>query len=70
MTDEGIDKREESLRIFSQTATIYDRIGPQIFSYFGQRLVDLVDLGSGGKVLDVAAGRGAVLFPVASSVEL
>jgi len=50
--------------------SIYDRIGPQIFSYFGQRLVDLADLGSGGKVLDVAAGRGAVLFPVAASVEL
>ena len=63
MTDKGIEKREESLRVFSQTATIYDRIGPQIFSYFGQRLVDLADLGSGGKVLDVAAGRGAVLFP-------
>ena len=70
MTDKSIDKREESLRVFSQTATIYDRIGPQIFSYFGQRLVDLADLGSGGKVLDVAAGRGAVLFPVAASVEL
>ena len=36
MTDERIGKREESLRIFSQTAKIYDRIGPQIFSYFGQ----------------------------------
>ena len=68
MTDKSIDKREESLRVFSQTATIYDRIGPQIFSYFGQSLVDLADLGSGGKVLDVAAGRGAVLFPVAAKI--
>jgi ubiquinone/menaquinone biosynthesis C-methylase UbiE len=55
MTDKSIDKREESLRVFSQTATIYDRIGPQIFSYFGQCLVDLADLDSGDKVLDVAA---------------
>jgi O-methyltransferase/aklanonic acid methyltransferase len=68
MTDKRIDKREESLRVFSQTATIYDRIGPQIFSYFGQRLVDLADLDSGDKVLDVAAGRGALLFPVATRV--
>jgi O-methyltransferase / aklanonic acid methyltransferase len=68
MTDKSIDKREESLRVFSQTATIYDRIGPQIFSYFGQRLVDLADLDSGDKVLDVAAGRGALLFPVATRV--
>src|SRR4030095_12500281 len=68
MTDKRIDKREESLRVFSQTATIYDRIGPQIFSYFGQRLVDLAALDSGDKVLDVAAGRGALLFPVAVKV--
>lgn len=68
MTDKGIEKREESLRVFSQAATIYDRIGPQIFSYFGQRMVDLADLDSGDKVLDVAAGRGALLFPVAAKV--
>jgi hypothetical protein len=43
MADKSIDKREESLRVFSQSATIYDRIGPQIFSYFGLRLVDLAD---------------------------
>jgi O-methyltransferase/aklanonic acid methyltransferase len=68
MTDKSIDKREESLRVFSQTATIYDRIGPQIFSYFGQRLVDLTDPHLGDRVLDVAAGRGALLFPVAAKV--
>jgi O-methyltransferase / aklanonic acid methyltransferase len=68
MTDKAIDKREESLRIFSQTATIYDRIGPQIFSYFGQCLVNLADLDSGDKVLDVAAGRGALLFPIAAKL--
>ena len=68
MTDKGIDKREESLRVFSQTATIYDRIGPQIFAYFGQCLVELAGLDSGDTVLDVAAGRGALLFPVAAKV--
>jgi ubiquinone/menaquinone biosynthesis C-methylase UbiE len=68
MTDKSIDKREESLRVFSQTATIYDRIGPQIFGYFGQCLVELAGLNSGDAVLDVAAGRGALLFPVAAKV--
>jgi O-methyltransferase / aklanonic acid methyltransferase len=68
MTDEEVRKREESLRIFSQAATTYDRIGPRIFSHFGQRLVDLAEIAPGVNVLDVAAGRGAVLFPAAAKV--
>ena len=68
MADKSIDKREETLRVFSQSAKIYDRIGPQIFSYYGQRLVDLAGLNSGNRVLDVAAGRGALLFPAAVNV--
>jgi len=68
MTDEGNRKREESLRVFSQAATIYDRIGPGIFSYFGQRHVDVAEIAAGANVLDVAAGRGALLFPAAAKV--
>ena len=68
MAEKSIGKREESLRVFSQSAKTYDRIGPQIFSYFGRCLVDLADLDSGDKVLDVAAGRGALLFPAAAKV--
>jgi len=68
MTDEGNRKREESLRVFSQAASTYDRIGPGIFSYFGQRLVDVAEIAAGANVLDVAAGRGALLFPAAAKV--
>jgi ubiquinone/menaquinone biosynthesis C-methylase UbiE len=68
MADKTIDKRKESLRVFSQAATIYDRVGPPIFSYFGQCFVELADLRLGDEVLDVAAGRGALLFPVAEKV--
>src|SRR6185436_4342897 len=68
MTDEGNRKRGESLRVFSQAATIYDRVGPGIFSYFGQRLVDVAEISAGANVLDVAAGRGALLFPAAAKV--
>jgi hypothetical protein len=57
MTDEGNRKREESLRVFSQAATIYDRVGPGIFSHFGQRLVDVGEIIAGTNVLDVAAER-------------
>src|SRR6266850_850139 len=68
MTDEGNRKREESLRVFSQAATIYDRVGPGIFSHFGQRLVDVAEIAAGANVLDVAAGRGALLIPAAAKV--
>ena len=68
MADKTVDKREESLRVFNQAATIYDRVGPSIFSYYGQSLVDLADLHLGDEVLDVAAGRGALLFPIATKV--
>lgn len=68
MTDDGNRKREESLRVFSQAASTYDRIGPGIFSYFGQRLIDVAEIAVGANVLDVAAGRGALLFPAAAKV--
>jgi O-methyltransferase/aklanonic acid methyltransferase len=68
MRDNTADKREESLRVFNQAATIYDRVGPPIFSHYGQSLVELADVHLGDEVLDVAAGRGALLFPIAEKV--
>ena len=68
MTDKSIEKREESLRVFNHAADTYDRIGPAIFSHFGQRLVDVAEIPNGAGVLDVAAGRGALLFPAAARV--
>jgi len=68
MADAGNGKREESLRVFNQAASTYDQVGPGSFSYFGQRLADLAEISSGAKVLDVAAGRGALLFPAAAKV--
>ena len=68
MADKTIAKREESLRVFNQAASMYDRIGPAMFSYFGQRLIDTAEIPNGANVLDVAAGRGALLFPAAARV--
>jgi ubiquinone/menaquinone biosynthesis C-methylase UbiE len=53
---------------FDRAATTYDRTGPRHFTYFGRRLVELCDIAPGSVVLDVATGRGAVLFPVAQQV--
>jgi hypothetical protein len=60
MTDEGGRKRQESLRVFNQAASTYDRVGPRSFSYFGRRLVDLAGIHSGAKVLDVVILRGVL----------
>jgi len=54
--------------MFSRAAPTYDQIGPKFFSHFGQRLVDLARISPGSRVLDVACGRGAVLFPAARAV--
>ncbi|MGQ4267003.1 class I SAM-dependent methyltransferase [Nocardiopsis changdeensis] len=54
--------------------SVYDRCAagydPHVghFTVLGRRLVDLVDPLPGERVLDVAAGRGACLFPAAERV--
>lgn len=54
---------------------IYDRAAPEygtrsssFFNYFGKRLVELVNLPSSYQALDVATGKGAILFPLAQAV--
>ena len=64
----GDIKRKQSIAgTFDRSAPSYDHIGPRFFSYFGQRLVELSQIQSGAQVLDIASGRGAVLFPAAKS---
>lgn len=56
-------------RRYGLLAPVFDRIGPRLFSLHGQRLVELAEVAPGERVLDVAAGRGAVLFAAAERVE-
>jgi ubiquinone/menaquinone biosynthesis C-methylase UbiE len=53
---------------FNDTALTYDQVGPRFFSFYGRRLVEIAGIPIGSKVLDVATGRGAVLFPAAEIV--
>ncbi len=62
------DKKEEIVGVFNRAASTYDRIGPRFFAHFGRRLVERAHIPAGATVLDVAAGRGAVLFPTAQQV--
>jgi ubiquinone/menaquinone biosynthesis C-methylase UbiE len=53
--------------VFDRAADTYDAAIP-FFSRFGQRLVELADVGIGETVLDLASGRGASLIPAARAV--
>lgn len=54
--------------LFDGAAATYDRAGPSLFAQWGARLVELMDLKPGDRLLDVATGRGAVLLPAARQV--
>jgi SAM-dependent methyltransferase len=55
-------------RRYGLLASTFDRIGPPLFTLHGRRLVELAQVAPGERVLDVAAGRGAVLFAAAERV--
>ena len=68
--DEQTTRRKlNTAEFFNRVAPHYDRTGPRFFSYFGQRLVEAALIVPGEHVLDIATGRGAVLFPAAQAAE-
>lgn len=66
MGDDALTRKAETAARFNRMATDFDPQGA--FAHFGQRLVDVVGVEPGQRVLDVATGRGAVLFPAAERV--
>ncbi|MCP4344892.1 MAG: class I SAM-dependent methyltransferase [Desulfobacterales bacterium] len=59
------NKKEITAEFFNQVASSYDRIGPRPFSHFGRCFAELAQIPENASVLDIASGRGAVLFPAA-----
>ena len=55
---ENSSRKSQTKTLFNAVAPTYDE-GPGCFAHFGRRLVDLVGVESGQRVLDVASGRGA-----------
>jgi ubiquinone/menaquinone biosynthesis C-methylase UbiE len=53
---------------YDLVASTFDRVGPGFFSRSGCRLVKWVQIPGRVDVLDVATGRGAILFPLAEWV--
>lgn len=54
--------------VFDRAAPEYGMKGCSFFNYFGKRLVEQVDVSLNQHALDVATGRGAILFPLAQRV--
>jgi O-methyltransferase/aklanonic acid methyltransferase len=64
MSDDPTDRKAEAKMRFNAAAADYDA-GPGVFAHFGRRLVAAAEIAPGNRVLDVACGRGAALFPAA-----
>jgi ubiquinone/menaquinone biosynthesis C-methylase UbiE len=61
------DRKAQTRMQFNAIAADYDN-GSGCFAHFGQRLVATAGVKPGQTVLDVACGRGAVLFPAAEAL--
>ena len=60
------DKKDILQGVFTRSAASYEHI--RYFPIFGEWLVETAQIPKGARVLDVACGRGAVLFPAAQRV--
>jgi SAM-dependent methyltransferase len=66
MTDNAGSRKAAAAASFNSRAADFDPQG--LFAHFGQRLVEVVGIEPGQRMLDVATGRGAVLFPAIERV--
>lgn len=57
------ERKRQVADVFSRASSTYDEVGPRVFAHFGKRLVEHAHITPGARVLDVATGKGAVLFP-------
>lgn len=64
-----MDNQKEWVKnVFDQAASAYGEKGCSFFTYFAEKLVEFAQVKPGEHVLDVATGKGAVLFSAAKRV--
>jgi len=61
----SMNKKKATAKFFDELAAPGYGLDGRFFPAMGKRLVELADIQPGHRVLDVAAGRGALLFPAA-----
>src|SRR5215207_1191308 len=66
MSLDSQNKKDTLRGVFTRSASSYERI--RYFPVFGEWLVEVAQIPEGATILDVACGRGAVLFPAAERV--
>ena len=57
--------KQTVVELYNRVAPFYGGVGPNFFKHCGERMVELGGIFPGARVLDVACGRGASLFPAA-----
>jgi Methylase involved in ubiquinone/menaquinone biosynthesis len=65
---DAVERKLATAGVFHRASSTYGRVGPGFFAHFGRSLVRHANLPRDAHVLDVACGRGAVLFPAAEAV--
>ncbi len=68
MEKKDINIKKNISNLFDKLSVSFDASGPRFFAYFGERLVEFAVIKGGEKVLDVATGKGASLFPSVDKV--
>jgi ubiquinone/menaquinone biosynthesis C-methylase UbiE len=68
MTNERRWKQEVS-GVYTQSAPTYDHVGPRLFTHFANQLMNRLDISPEAQVLDLATGRGALLFVAAERLK-
>jgi len=65
---DAVERKQKVAGVFHRASSTFDHVGPGFFAHFGRRLVVQASLPLHARVLDVACGRGATLFPAAEAV--
>ncbi len=60
--------KREIVGVYDRAAGLYDQVGTKQFACYANLLVDKLKIPTGARVLDVATGRGALLFAAAEKV--
>lgn len=60
--------KRDTAAMYDRAASLYGQVGTKQFTYFGNLLLERLNIPSGASILDLATGRGALLLAAAERV--